>query len=346
MTQPKSPFGFGKVIPLEDSLIARTKNQSAGSPDHSASPESPAASPHPESKPNKKATDSTAMFEPRAPRYKFEDLVLPDKVFKELDGLDSMVHNHELVYRDWGMNEIDPYGYQIAFNLYGPPGTGKTMIVEALCNRWGILLIDVNLSQLESKYVGDTGKNIAAAFAAAKKNNAMLFFDEADTVLGRRLSEVTQSADSSVNTARGVMLKQLEQHSGLVAFASNFAHNYDTAFVRRILKHIHVPLPDETSRLKLWEKKTPPRVPGRDAIDFSILAKESEGFSGGDILVAVKNALFDAANMQPAPILTNELIQNAIRNVRDAKENIGTWGKSQTTIRTVSAEEAKKEGIL
>ena len=157
---------------------------------------------------------------------------------------------------------------------------------------------------------------------------------------------MTQSADSSVNTARGVMLKQLEQHSGLVAFASNFAHNYDTAFVRRILKHIHVPLPDETSRLKLWEKKTPPRVPGRDAIDFSILAKESEGFSGGDILVAVKNALFDAANMQPAPILTNELIQNAIRNVRDAKENIGTWGKSQTTIRTVSAEEAKKEGIL
>ena len=187
--------------------------------------------------------------------------LLSKSVFRDLDILQSMIYNHDRVYREWGMNQIDRYGDQIAFNLYGPSGTGKTMIVEALCDRWNTSLIDVNLAQLESKYVGETGKNIEAAFQAAKNQKALLFFDEADAVLGRRLSEVTQSADSSINTARAVMLKQLEQHSGIVAFATNFAHNYDTAFVRRIIKHVHVPLPDEDLRLKLWQQKNTGQSP-------------------------------------------------------------------------------------
>ena len=160
---------------------------------------------------------------PRHPRYRYEDLILPDDILHELDVLQNMIQFHSVVYREWGMENIDPYGGQIAFNLFGPPGTGKTMIVEALCNRWNKELIDVNLSDLESKYVGETGKNIVKAFDAAKQNDAVLFFDEADAVLGRRLTNATQSSDNAVNAARGVMLKQLEQHSGIVAFATNCA---------------------------------------------------------------------------------------------------------------------------
>ena len=333
MANENNPLGFGRLIPSKESLIARAGR---------STPEPPA----PPVKEPKTSGESPSMFEPRTARYRYEDLVLPENVFRELEILQSMIHHHSLVYQKWGMDKVDPYGRQIAFNLYGPSGTGKTMIVEALCERWKVPLIDINLSQLESKYVGDTGKNIAAAFATAQKYNALLFFDEADTVLGRRLSEVTQSADSSVNTARGVMLKQLEQHSGIVAFATNFAHNYDTAFVRRILKHIHVPLPDTESRKQLWMKKIPRQVPGRDGIDFDLLARESKGFSGGDILIAVKNALFDAARIPQNPLLTNEMLQQAIQNGISAKENVGRWGESQTTFRELSVDDARKEGIL
>ncbi len=273
----------------------------------------------------------TITFEPRLPRYRFEDLILPRKVFEDLAVLESMIKNHAIVYETWGMNRIDPYGRQIAFNLFGPSGTGKTMIVEALANKWGKLLIDVNMAQLESKYVGETGKNIEAAFAAARDQNVLLLFDEADAVLGRRLSDVRQSADSSVNTARSVMLKQLEQHSGIVAFATNFAHNYDTAFTRRILKHICVPLPDADSRKKLFMQKIPRGTPGYGELEWDKFVESSELFAGGDILATVKNALFDAVR-KPEQVLTTEIVLSAIHDWRTAKDSIGQWGEPTVEI--------------
>lgn len=269
--------------------------------------------------------NENSCFDVRKPRYNYDDLILPENVLHELDILQSMIVNHNLIYHVWGMDKIDPYGDQLAFNLYGPPGTGKTMIVEALCNRWNKQLIDISLSQLESKYVGETGKNIVQAFQQAREYNAVLFFDEADTVLGKRLSNVTQSADSSVNTARGVMLKQLEQHTGIVAFATNFACNYDPAFVRRILKHIYIPLPDFEARKKLWQRKIPNNTPGYKQLNFEVLSEKSEGMSGGDILVSVKNALFDAA-CSTEQTVSNGIILNAVNSVKTSKEKIGVTG--------------------
>lgn len=275
--------------------------------------------------------NNTSFFDMRKPRYNYDDLILPNNVLHDLNILQSMIDNHNLIYNVWGLNKIDPYGNQMAFNLYGPPGTGKTMIVEALCNQWGKQLIDINLSQLESKYVGETGKNIVLAFQKARESDAVLFFDEADTVLGKRLENITQSADSSVNTARGVMLKQLEQHTGIVAFASNFSCNYDPAFVRRILKHIYIPLPDFNARKTLWKKKIPSGVPGYGQLNFDELSEKSEGLSGGEILVSVKNSLFDAASSSERKI-SNLLIESAIISVKKAKENIGVKGKNYGTV--------------
>ena len=268
-----------------------------------------------------KKPETADFYDMRAPRYHYDDLILPDGVLHDLDVLQSMIENHHLVYNSWGMDKIDPYGNQTAFSLYGPPGTGKTMIVEALCYRWQKPLIDINLSGLESKYVGETGKNIVKAFAAAKKNDAVLFFDEADTVLGKRLSHISQSADASINTARGVMLKQLEQHTGIVAFATNFVTNYDPAFIRRILKHIFVPLPDAANRGRLWRAKIPQNVPGRDEIDFETLSAQSDGLSGGEILVAVKNALFDAACSETKSLSTDMLLR-AVENAKNTQQRI------------------------
>ena len=207
---------------------------SAHAPHEAAPPDVPPSPPRAE-RAEPRDDKKVASFVPRLPRYRFEDLILPKKILDELEVLDSMIRNQSVVYDGWGMGKIDPYGGQKSFNVFGPPGTGKTMIVEALANRWGKSLIDVDMSQMESKYVGETGKNIAAAFKAAREADAVLLFDEADAVLGKRLSDVRQSADQSVNTSRSVMLKQLEAHDGIVAFATNFPANYDAAFVRRIL---------------------------------------------------------------------------------------------------------------
>lgn len=268
-----------------------------------------------------KSYSSIIAISPREPRYNFDDLVLPEDTLNELSVLQSMIFNHDLVYDKWKMSEIDPYGNQKAFNLFGPSGTGKTMIIEALCKRWNKKLIDVDLSQVESKYVGDTGKNIVSLFKLAEAKKAVLFFDEADAIFGKRVIEINQSADSNINTARGVMLKQLEQYSGIVAFASNFAKNYDPAFVRRICKHIEIKLPNLSLRKILWNRKIPEKVPGKNEIDFDKLAEKSEGFSGGDILVVVKNSLFEVACLNKKILTTSILLKNILL-VENAKNKV------------------------
>jgi SpoVK/Ycf46/Vps4 family AAA+-type ATPase len=122
-------------------------------------------------------------------------------------------------------------------------------------------IIRANYAEIESKYVGETAKNIKAAFQKAKETGALLFFDEADSILGRRLSNVRQSTDHAVNVSRSVMLLELDQFSGVTVFATNLASNYDTAFIRRILGHIEMPLPDADQRLRLWQVHTPSRMP-------------------------------------------------------------------------------------
>ena len=332
MSSNESFLGKFPRIPSDQSNISMARL-----PANNASAPSPA----------KDTPKRDSLFIPHLPRYKFEQLVLPEEVFRSLAVLECMIRKHSMVYDAWGMKEIEPYGGTVAFNLYGPSGTGKSMIVETIAAKFNKKIIDVNMAQLESKYVGETGKNIEAAFATAREQDALLFFDEADAVLGRRLSEVTQSADSSVNTARAVMLKQLEAHSGIVGFATNFAHNYDTAFVRRILKHIHIPLPDLECRQKLWQQKIPARVPGIEALDFALFARETDGFSGGDIVVAVKNALFDAARAEN-PVVTNEHVMRAIRDWRHAKENIGHWNRNTRKVEysEETIENLKKAGEL
>lgn len=244
-----------------------------------------------------KPSETVASFEAREPLYSLENLVLDNNTALNLQSLKNRFDTHSLVYEEWGMGEVDPSGRHIAFNLYGPPGTGKTMCVEALARKWGKKIIDVSYAEIESKYVGETGKNIVAAFKSAAKQDALLFFDEADSILGQRMTNVTQAADQAVNVARAVMLKQLDAFDGIVAFATNLARNFDSAFVRRIPVHIKIPLPDESGRRKILETIVPDRVPFKSKIDFQKIASCSGGLSGGDLKNAVVNAVSDIASL-------------------------------------------------
>jgi SpoVK/Ycf46/Vps4 family AAA+-type ATPase len=230
------------------------------------------------------------LFVPEWPQRTLGELVVPDAVLARIDTALSRIRFHEVLYRDRNLQKVDPRGSRVAINLYGPPGTGKSLYAEAIAHNLGRPLIRVNYAEIESKYVGETPKNITAAFRKAREARAVLFFDEADLILGRRLTQVTQSADHGVNVSRSVMLLQLDHFDGVVLFATNLARNYDAAFVRRILAHIEFSLPDEACRLRLWQLLLPAEVPVAADLAPGWLARESAGLSGGDILNVVITA--------------------------------------------------------
>ncbi|NJN44567.1 MAG: ATP-binding protein [Anaerolineae bacterium] len=223
------------------------------------------------------------LFTVETPVRQLKDLVIPEHTRQQVNSLLTKIKYHHVLYEDFGLSEIDPYGGRTAINLYGPPGTGKSFAADAIANELGMGIIRANYAEIESKYVGETAKNIKAAFQKAKETGALLFFDEADSILGRRLSNVRQSTDHAVNVSRSVMLLELDQFSGVTVFATNLASNYDTAFIRRILGHIEMPLPDAEQRLELWQYHIPSRMPVQLEGMIGAAGDRDHGSRGGAI---------------------------------------------------------------
>ena len=241
------------------------------------------------------------------------------------DAIGAMRH-HKTIYTDWGFGAVDPTGRNMILNLYGPPGTGKTMAAEALAGTLGCPYLHIGISELESKYVGETAKNITAAFQSAATEGALLFFDEADTLLGARLSSVTQGIDNEINAMRSTLLIELERHEGIVVFATNFAKNYDSAFVSRIRYHIAFQLPDLNARINLWDRMLVPGVPLNEERAGMIqrCAEASDGLSGREIRTVLRTAFPRAIiGAVGAPCVRWEHIETAIADVRAANLNVG-----------------------
>jgi SpoVK/Ycf46/Vps4 family AAA+-type ATPase len=262
------------------------------------------------------------MFKPEPPRRQLADLVLNAETSQQLRTALAKIKHHHLLYHTWGLASIHPEGRGIALNLYGPPGTGKSFAAEAIADHLQKPIIRIDYAQIESRFVGDTPKNITMAFAAAREANAVLFFDEADSVLSRRATNITQAADYGVNVSRSTMLLQLDRAEGVVLFATNLAANYDQAFVRRILAHIHFPLPNVEGLIRLWEYHLPRQLPREAAVTPALLADLSIGLSGGEVLNAVLLAASEAAE-QGAAALSLEAFERAIQQVHRAKQEVG-----------------------
>ncbi len=196
----------------------------------------------------------------------------------------------DLIYKEWGMAEKHKLDKALSINFSGLPGTGKTLTAEALASELKLKILDVPYEQIESKFVGETPKNIRAAFDFATENNAVLFFDEADSFLGKRLESVTQATDTAVNLTRSVMIKQLSAYQGIVVFATNLIRNYDPAFISRIRWKVQFDLPTEEARELIWKVQIPDQLPLDDSVNFAELGKQFDEISGRDI----KNAVFQA----------------------------------------------------
>lgn len=238
-----------------------------------------------------KGEEMATPFIMEQPKRRLEDLVLPKQTRLQINSLIKKVKQHESLYETFGLAKVDPCGGRTAINLYGPPGTGKSVTAEAIANELGNPLIRINYAEIESKFVGETPKNIKAAFNYAKENNAILFFDEADSILGKRLSNVGQSTDHAVNVSRSVMLLELDSFKGVTLFATNFISNYDSAFVRRIIGHIEMPLPTEEGRIELYHKLIPEEYPlSVTENELNNIIQQSDGLSGAEILNVIINA--------------------------------------------------------
>lgn len=266
-------------------------------------------------------------YELRTPRITLaDDLILAAETYRMFEEAIGAMRHHKTVYTDWGFGAVDPTGRNMILNLYGPPGTGKTLAAEALAGTLKRPYLHIGISEIESKYVGDTAKNISAAFTLAAREGAILFFDEADTLLGARLSSVTQGIDNEINAMRSTLLIELERFEGVVVFATNFAKNYDSAFVSRIRYHIEFKLPDLGCRERLWQRMLVPGVPLAEDRDGLIArcAEASEGLSGREIRTVLRTAFPRAIVESPLePVVRWSHLDTAIGDIRAANANVG-----------------------
>lgn len=242
------------------------------------------------------------------PVYRWTDLVLPTASLRQLHQLAGAIRHRERVFREWGFGG----GPGLTALFSGSPGTGKSMSAAVLAREAGLDLWRIDLSSVVSKYIGETEKHLDRVFALARDGNAILFFDEADALFGKR-SEVKDAHDRYANIEVAFLLQRLEAFDGVVILASNLARNIDPAFSRRMHFVIEFPLPDAGLRERLWRAAIPAAAPVAADIDFAFLASQF-AFAGGDIRVAVLDAAFAAAT-DGAPLDMARLLQAILRQL-------------------------------
>lgn len=224
-------------------------------------------------------------------RASWDDLVLPDAETELLHQMVAQVSGRYTVYEQWGFAQCMNRGTGITALFAGESGTGKTMAAEVIASALRLNLYRIDLSAVVSKYIGETEKNLRRVFDAAEDGGAVLFFDEADALFGKR-SEVKDSHDRYANIETTYLLQRMEAYRGLAILATNMKSALDTAFMRRLRFIVDFPFPGVAQRKRIWQRALPPGLPTRD-LDFDYLARFN--LTGGNIHSVVLNAAFLAA---------------------------------------------------
>jgi ATP-dependent 26S proteasome regulatory subunit len=265
-----------------------------------------------------KENDSPLLIEAMEPQYTFGQIVLEESVLQELQYAIKFEHVRDKVYNEWGLSKIEPCP-KLALNFHGESGTGKTMAAHGIANAMGRKIILASYAEIESKYHGDGPKNVKKLFQIASDTNAVLFIDEADSLLSKRLTNVTQGSEQAINSMRSQLLIQIEQFSGVVIFATNLASNYDSAFVTRI-KSILFTKPNQDMRKKLWEIMLLPQIPLDNNVDVEKLSLIDD-VCGRDIKNAIVKAAIKTA-IDNEPFITQNILEESLRSIIESNKQV------------------------
>jgi AAA+ superfamily predicted ATPase len=236
----------------------------------------------------------------------WDDIVLREDIVDRIIELLSVVQYEKVVMDQWGFSQRFSYGRGLSALFSGPPGTGKTMIAGLIAKELGLELFRVDLSRIVSKWVGETEKNLDAAFAEAEESSAVLFFDEAEALFGKR-GEVRHGTDRYANLEVSFLLQRLERHDGLVILASNLRDEIDPAFVRRFQHVVHFPRPSERERRRLWRLAFPAEAPLAPDVDLGVFARLD--LTGAGIVGSARVAALAAARAASESIRIEHIVE-------------------------------------
>jgi len=245
------------------------------------------------------------------PRYGWTDIVLPPDAEAQLREIRNQAQYRHRIYGEWGFDEKLSLGKGLNVLFSGPPGVGKTMAAEVLAGSLELDLYRVDLSQTVSKYIGETERNLSKVFAEARTSNAILFFDEADALFGKR-SEVRDAHDRYANIEISYLLQKMEEYEGISILATNLKQNLDHAFTRRLSFTVDFPFPDETSRRRIWDHIWPEKTPRSRELDLDFVARRFQ-LSGGGIKNVAVSAAFLAAAEPDGEVRTEHVLRAARR---------------------------------
>lgn len=250
------------------------------------------------------------------PKYGMGDLVLPEEVREELMLGVAQAANAQKIAEAFGKTQFK----KTTLNFHGAPGTGKTMSAHAVADALGKKLYIADYASLRSKWHGETAKHLKKMFAEAKALDAVLFLDEADTLLSSRVEGGGSEIGEALNHEKNTFMQELDRFEGVILMATNLFGNYDAALNRRIARHISFPMPDPTARAKILEKL----LGTRHAVDLVDASLASDGLGGGDLDKAVENAQVRAFSKNSEfPIVTHEDLMVEIERVKRGKVDQG-----------------------
>jgi hypothetical protein len=248
--------------------------------------------------------------------YTWNDIVLPPDQVAQLQEIAVQVRHRRTVLEAWGFDRHLAMGKGVNVLFAGQSGTGKTMAAEIIAADLGLELYRIDLSSMVSKYIGETEKNLDKVFSAAREANAILFFDEADALFGKR-SEVKDAHDRYANIEVGYLLQKMEEYDGVVILATNLRKNLDEAFVRRLHMAIDFPFPEEPDRMRIWRKVFPAETPLGPDVRLEFLARQFK-LAGGNIRNAALLGAFLAAEAG-----SEVRMEHILRAVRREYQKIG-----------------------
>jgi winged helix domain-containing protein/ATPase family protein associated with various cellular activities (AAA) len=243
-------------------------------------------------------TPVSSMARRLDPKHTWDDLVLPSAQLEQLRAICAQARHSSVVFGAWCFDRKMSLGKGLNALFSGPPGSGKTMAAEVIALELGVDILKIDLSQVVSKYIGETEKNLRQLFDQAASANAILFFDEADALLGKR-SAVKDAHDRYANTETAYLLQKMEEYPGITMLSTNLRQNMDEAFTRRMRFVVDFPLPEEADRLRIWQTVWPQQVPLAHDVDLPALARQFR-LSGGAIRNVALSAAFLAADQGEA----------------------------------------------